>query len=110
MIAYPEFLLPLWCHETLLGLLACGGLLQAFPDFGLLAVDFGPFLFLRLESQRMESASAPVLATTTDGYVMCSVHGTLQSLDCPMLIIKELCDNSSGTGWCTYVRCFFQIC
>ena len=68
--AYPEFLLPLWRHETLLGLLACGGFLQTFPDFGLLAVDFGTFLFFRLWFQRERSQRSAPSVSTTNGYVL----------------------------------------
>jgi hypothetical protein len=47
---YPEFLLPLRCHETLLCLLGLGGFLHALAHLSTLAVDFGLFGLLRLET------------------------------------------------------------
>lgn len=46
---YPEFLLPLGSHETLLRLLGLGGLLHALAHLSALAVDLGLFGLLRLD-------------------------------------------------------------
>lgn len=50
MVTYPELLLPLRCHETLLRLLGFGGLLHTLAHLSTLAVDFGLFGLLRLET------------------------------------------------------------
>ena len=42
-ISYPKFLLSLWCHKPLLGLLSCCLSLKPGPDLGLLPVNFGLF-------------------------------------------------------------------
>lgn len=45
---HAKFLLPLWSHETLLGLLGFGGLLHALAHFRALALNFGLFGLLCL--------------------------------------------------------------
>lgn len=49
--SYPEFLLPVGGHETLLGLLCFGGLLHPFAHLSTLAVDLGLLGLLRLKNR-----------------------------------------------------------
>ena len=46
---HPQFLLPLRSHETFLGLLRFGRLLEPLAHFRALAVDFGLLGLLRLK-------------------------------------------------------------
>lgn len=48
---YPEFLLPFWGHEALLGLLGLGGFLHALAHLGALALDLSLFSLLSLQTE-----------------------------------------------------------
>lgn len=57
---YPEFLLPLWCHETLLGFLGLGGFLHALAHLSPLTVDLRLLGLLRLETNRKLSVTSSI--------------------------------------------------
>ena len=46
---YPELLLPLWGHETLLGLLGLGGFLHALTDLSALTLNLSLLGLLSLD-------------------------------------------------------------